>query len=629
MCGIAGYLNYEGDLPDVSQLKRMCDKLIHRGPDGYGFYQDQFAALGHRRLSIIDLAGGKQPLSNEDGSIQVVFNGEIYNYRELRRELVRREHRFTTNSDTEVLVHLYEDVGERLPEYLRGMFAFAIWDQRCRKLFLARDRFGEKPLYYSASVPGLRLCFASELKAFTALPEFAPPIDATSIADFLALSYVPDPKSIYQGVSKLPPGHSLTVTARDERLRKYWEPDFTVPKETAFTPALESIRDRVSKAVEGQLVSEVPLGAFLSGGVDSSAVVALMAQHSPHTVKTFSIGFTSKAFDETEYARMVAARYTTDHREQIVTPKIHDILPTLIEHYDEPFADSSAIPMLYLARMTREHVTVALSGDGADEVFGGYRRYFYGVLEERIRSRFPEWFRRSVLAFGGRYYPKLDFLPQVFRAKTLLSNLSQALGDAYFTSMSGFRDESLTEILSPALRQQLRGYSPRHEFRTRFEAVKHLAPLEQMQAVDYQTYLPGDILVKTDRAAMAYSLETRAPWLDHRLAEFACALPTDFKLLNKTGKFIFKRALSKSVPEPILRRGKMGFSVPLAEWFRNGLRPTFEDSVLTSEMAAFLNLGTVRRIFGEHQSGLHDHSRKLWSLLMLASWNRRHCCSRS
>src|SRR5439155_14097482 len=324
------------------------------------------------------------------------------------------------------------------------------------------------------------------------------------------------------------------------------------------------------------------------------------------------------------FGRMIGERYQTNHHEQVVSPSIHETLDTLVEHFDEPFADSSAIPMLYLARMTRRHVTVALSGDGADEVFGGYRRYYFGVLEEQLRGRFPGWFRKSVFKLGGRYYPKFDYLPQMFRAKTLLTNLAHEISDAYFTSMTAFRDADLTAVLSSDLRPDLCAYSPRASFRERFERVRHLQPLQQMQAVDFETYLPGDILVKADRATMAYSLEARAPWLDHRLAELAGRLPGAWKLHGRTGKYIFKQSVAPFVPDAIIARRKMGFSVPLAEWFRTSLKPTFLSMVLRREMEPYLSLITVRQIWDEHQSGLHDHSRKLWNLLMLACWDNRY-----
>jgi asparagine synthase (glutamine-hydrolysing) len=623
MCGIAGYLTTDRVAPGSELIRRMCDRLKHRGPDGAGYYCSPGVALGHRRLSIIDVAGGAQPMANEDGTLQAVFNGEIYNFLELRRDLERR-HLFTTRSDTEVLIHLYEEVGERLPEFLNGMFAFAIWDIRRKELFLARDRFGKKPLYYSSGIPGTRFCFASELKALAAMPGFDPPVDPRSVADFLALSYVPDPNTIYKGVAKLPPAHSMTVTESGSRLRRYWSPDFAVDSRLGFGAAVEEIRSLAADSVKRRMISDVPLGAFLSGGVDSTAVVGVMAGLAPGKVKTFSIGFTDKRFDELHYARIAAARHSTEHHEQVVSPSIHEIFDTLINHFDEPFGDASAIPMLYLSRMTREHVTVALSGDGADELFGGYRRYFFGVLEERLRNRFPQWFRQSVIRVGARYYPKFDYLPQIFRAKTLLHNLTQEISDSYFTSMSTFRDDGLEAVLSPEIGAGLSGYSPRRNFRARFEAVRDLPPLEQMQAVDLETYLPGDILVKADRATMAYSLESRSPWLDYRLAELFGRMPSAFKLHGRAGKHIFKRAMAPYVPAPLLHRKKMGFSVPLAAWFRTSLKPAFEDSVLQPGSDCFYMPAEVRRIWREHQSGLHDHSRKLWNLLMLSVWHNVH-----
>jgi asparagine synthase (glutamine-hydrolysing) len=398
MCGIAGFLT-DGSSANPALLKRMCDRLVHRGPDDEGYHIQGPLGLGFRRLSIIDVSGGHQPLSNEDGTVTVAFNGEIYNYLELRKGLVERGHRFATSSDTEVLVHLYEEVGERLPEYLNGMFAFAIADSRTGELFLARDRTGKKPLYYSTSVPSLRLCFASELKALVALPDFPGQVNASSVADFLALSYVPEWATIYTGASKLPPGHSLTVGRGGLRLRRYWRACFE-ERSRNVAGAIEELQSLAQDAVKRRMISDVPLGAFLSGGVDSSAVVGMMAEQSSLPVKTFSIGFTSKAFDELEYARLAARMHGTEHHEEVVSPSIHDVLDELCHQFDEPFGDSSAIPTLSLARMTRRHVTVALSGDGADEVFGGYRRYRFGVLEERIREKFPEVWRicRSKLA---------------------------------------------------------------------------------------------------------------------------------------------------------------------------------------------------------------------------------------
>jgi asparagine synthase (glutamine-hydrolysing) len=624
MCGIAGFLTNDANAPKQSLIEGMCETLVHRGPDGCGYFTDQFVALGHRRLSIIDLVGGTQPLGNEDGRIQVVFNGEIYNYVELRSDLISRGHRFSTNSDTETLVHLYEEYGEQMAEHLNGMFAFAIWDANERQLFIARDRFGKKPLYYAFDAAGMRFCFASELKAITGLPGFTATVDEQSIADFLTLSYIPDPQTVYRSVRKLEPGHTLLITSSGSRIRRYWRPEYVVENSLKLDEVVEQIRELAADSVSRRMIADVPLGAFLSGGVDSGAVVAFMAQRASCRVKTFSIGFTSKEFDELDYARQVVKRYGTDHYEEIVTPDILEVLDTLVYHYDEPFGDSSAIPTLYLSRMTRRHVTVALSGDGADELFGGYRRYRFGVLEDELRKKFPGWFRNSVVRLGAKYYPKFDYLPRVFRAKTLLNNLTQDLSDSYLTSMSTFRDEGLYAVLSPELRQRLAGYSCRDTFRRRFTAYQHLPPLQQMQAVDLETYLPGGILVKADRATMAYSLESRSPWLDFRLGELSFRLPQSLKLNAGVGKYTFKAAVAPMLPSDIIQRPKMGFAVPLAEWFRTSLRPVFEAKLRHSGMAEYISRAEVNRIWQEHQSRLHNHDRKLWNLLMLACWHTRH-----
>jgi asparagine synthase (glutamine-hydrolysing) len=470
----------------------------------------------------------------------------------------------------------------------------------------------------------MSFAFASELKALTNIPQFPKRVNARAVADYLSFHYVPDPDSIYENVSKLPAGHSLTIGAGPERPRRYWQPEFVIDSGADFHRSVEEVRSLAEDAVASRMVSDVPIGGFLSGGVDSSAVVAFMAQRAPEQVNTFSIGFTDKRYDELDFARQVAGRYRTAHREEVVSPSIHDVLDTLLEHYDEPFGDSSAIPTLYLSEMTRRHVTVALSGDGADEVFGGYRRYAMACMEDRMRRLFPAWFRRTVIKAGGRYYPKFDYLPRVFRAKTTLAGISEELGAAYYNTMSWFRGAALEAIQSPELKRALAGYAPRERFIERFRRVAHLPPLQQLQAVDFETYLPGDILVKVDRATMAHSLESRAPWLDHRLVEAACRLPASFKLRGHTGKYIFKEAVRPHLPPDIITRKKMGFAVPLKLWFRTSLKPVFESLVLREEMAALILLEEARRVWREHQTGLHDHSSKLWNLLMLAGWQARH-----
>ena len=442
-----------------------------------------------------------------------------------------------------------------------------------------------------------------------------------SVADFLALSYVPDPLTIYHGVEKLLPGHSLTVTEAGLRQRRYWQPVFAAdPSKRRFEDVVDEIRAIAADAVERRMVSDVPLGAFLSGGVDSSAVVGLMAQRAPDRVKTFSIGFTVNEFDELAFARLAAERWQTEHREDVVPLDIGDTLQELVAQFDEPFGDSSAIPMLYLARLARREVTVALSGDGADELFGGYRRYFHEVVDERMRRRFPERFRRTVLRRWGENYPAFEYLPKLFQAGPLLKNLASEIGDTYFTTMTAFRNEN---IMAPEMRRALGSYTSRASFRERFAAYRHLSPLQQLQAVDLETYLPGDILVKVDRTTMAHSLESRSPWLDYRLGELACSLPESYKLRGEIGKHVFKQAMAPYLPPEIVTRFKMGFSAPVADWFRGALKRTFEEQVFSPSMGAYLAPGEVRRIWDEHQAHQQDHARRLWTLLMLATWVNR------
>lgn len=622
MCGIAGFLMRGGARADQRWIRAMAASLAHRGPDGEGCFVEQEVALGHRRLSVIDLETGAQPMANEDGSLVIVFNGEIYNFAELRPELERRGHEFRTRSDTEVLLHLYEEHGAGMAERLNGMFAFAIWDRRRRELFLARDRFGKKPLYFLENEGPWRFAFASELKALLALPGVSRQVAPESVADFLAFGYVPEPGSIFRRIGRLPAGSTMTVSGDDTRQRRYWQLRFA-PNRMGWKEAKERIDALASDAVRLRLASDVPLGAFLSGGVDSGAAVAYMARHAPGRVRTFTIGFRERSCDETRYARLVAARYATEHCEHQVEPRITDMLDVFARHFDEPFGDASAIPTLYLARMTRQQVTVALCGDGADEVFAGYRRYRHALAEERVRRKFPHCFRRSFFHWAGRIYPKFDYLPQVFRAKTFLANLSLELAGAYFQSMTVFRGEALRRALAPALRAPDLENHPQRWFEERFAPWRELGPLEQLQAVDLETYLPGDILVKADRATMAWSLEARSPWLDYRLAELAAGLPAEWKIAGLQGKYIFKKTLEPLLPAEILWRPKMGFVMPLKEWFRGELRPVFEREVLEGPDTGLIERGEARRLFEEHLSGRHNRDRHLWYLLVLQLWARR------
>ena len=626
MCGIAGYLAGGGVHAERDVVRGMCDRIRHRGPDGEGCYVDERVALGHRRLSIIDVEGGKQPLGNEDGSVQIVFNGEIYNFQHLMEELKQRGHLFQTRSDTEVIVHLYEEVGERVPEYLNGMFAFAIWDRNRQTLLLARDRFGEKPLYWTDAIPGMPLCFASELKAMRWLPGFPSQVRPESVADFLALCYVPDPHTIYAAVRKLEPATSMTVRADGTRKEtRYWTPRFAAASGALEQRAgVEEVDELAGDAVRSRMVSDVPLGGFLSGGVDSSGVVAYMARSAPGRIRTFSIGFTTEEFNELQYARLVARKYETNHHEEVVTPSIEEMLGTLVRQYDEPFGDSSAIPTLYLSQMTRKFVTVALSGDGADELFGGYRRYAHALSAERLRSMVPAGLRRWVIGPLGEAYPRSGSLPRMFRAKSTLQGMASTLGQAYFDAMSSLRQEGLTAVLAAPLRSQLNGYSCREGFSARFQEYADLPPLAQLQAVDWRTYLPGDILVKVDRATMAYSLESRAPWLDHRLAELAARLPTEAKVSGRTGKVLFKQVVGRYIPEQLVTRRKMGFAVPMALWLRTSLKAPFERAVFGRELEPYLDVAGVRRLWMDHQNGRGDYSSALWNMLMLAYWDQVH-----
>lgn len=622
MCGIAGFLTRGGLRAEEDWIRSMAASLVHRGPDGEGYFVENSLALGHRRLSIIDLETGAQPMANEDGSLVTVFNGEIYNFLDLRPELERQGHVFRTRSDTEVLLHLYEQHGEAMTEHLNGMFAFAIWDRRKGELFLARDRFGKKPLYYLLDHGPWRFAFASEAKALLALPCVDRAVEPSSVADFLAFGYVPEPRSIFGAIRKLPAGCSLLVSESRFSQRRYWRLEFR-RSPRAWEDAVAELDHLASDAVRRRLVSDVPLGAFLSGGVDSSAAVAYMARHAPGRVRTFSIGFSEQEYDETRYARMVAERYHTDHQEQTVRPQIGEMLGVLVDHFDEPFGDASAIPTLYLARMTRKFVTVALSGDGADEVFAGYRRYRHALAEERIRRKFPQWFRHSFFRYAGRIYPKFDYLPQIFRAKSILTNLGQELSDAYFNSMTIFRGRELAASLSADLRAALGAYDPRAGYSERFLPYRELSPLEQLQAVDMETYLPGDILVKADRATMAWSLEGRSPWLDYRLAELAASLPPDWKATPANGKYIFKKTAEPLVPADILWRPKMGFVMPLREWFRGELRPVFEREVLEGPDAGLIDRRQAALLLEQHVSGVRNRDRWLWNLLVLQLWARR------
>jgi asparagine synthase (glutamine-hydrolysing) len=611
MCGIFGIFGTNRECPvERGLLEAMGDALVHRGPDGSGFFCDGPFGMGMRRLSIIDLATGDQPLANEDGTVWVVFNGEIYNYRELRTELAARGHRFTTASDTEVLVHLYEERGEDCVSALRGMFSFAIWDASHRSLFLARDHLGIKPLYYAQSPHGF--VFGSELKAIVKSPWIAQRVDANALVAYLQYGYVPDPLSIFEGVAKLPPGHTLMVRdGRPATPRRYWEtrPFFRRPMaELSEEEAAAELWDRLSEAVRSQLVSDVPLGAFLSGGVDSTTVVAIMARELGLPVKTFSVGFRERGYNELPYARQVAERFETDHHELLVESGDLSILEDVLTGFDEPFSDASAIPTYLVSRLARAHVKVVLSGDGGDELFAGYDRY----LVDR-RRRFIGLAGDSGLGTPLRGVSRV--LPEGTPGKNFLYNLSLPRGERYLDAISLFPPRSLDGLLEPGARP-----AQRSPVQGLFAMAPELDALSQLQDLDLRTYLPGDILTKVDRMSMANSLEARVPLLDHSLAEYACALPVRFRLRGRETKYLLKRLLRGRVPDEVLTRPKQGFGVPLEVWFSTQQQGFFRDQLGSAKRLGEIGIrpAAVRSLLDLYdQWHRSDHCRRLWALVVL------------
>lgn len=620
MCGIAGIFELRTTRePARELLEAMNQAQFHRGPDEGEVHTEAGLGLAHRRLSIIDLASGQQPMFSADGSLCIVFNGEIYNFRELARELSTLGYQFRTHSDTEVILYAWEEWGEQCVERFRGMFAFALYDRNTSSLFLARDRFGIKPLFYSVLADG-RVLFASELKALKADPELPRKLDARAVEDYFALGYVPEPKTIYCNVHKLRPGHTLLFErGQPEPLQKqYWDLPFREIAVASEADLQDELLMRLKEAVQVRLVSEVPLGAFLSGGVDSSAVVAMMAELQADPVNTCAIGFDVKTFNETEYAHAVAERYRTNHFQQTVRSDDFDLLDELAALYDEPYADSSAIPTYRVCQLARQRVTVALSGDGSDEHFAGYRRYRWHMNEEKVRSYLPLGMRRALFGTAGRLYPKADWAPRMFRAKATFQALARNSVEAYLFSVSICSEEQRSALFSDALKRELQGYSVDSVFHEYAANSPTDHPLSMIQYLDMKTYLVGDILTKVDRASMAHSLEVRVPFLDHPLAEWVSGLPPEWKLRGQEGKYLLKKSLEKHLPADVLYRPKMGFGVPLAKWFRGPLRDRLRRDLLEGGLAAtgMFNQTYLSQLVDEHQSGRRDHSAPLWSLLM-------------
>lgn len=626
MCGIAGIIGFRHNAAQREFVERICRLLIHRGPDDEGYFIGDGVALGSRRLAIIDLVSGHQPQANEDGTIRVVLNGEIYNFQELRDTLQRRGHRFASKSDTEVLVHSYEEYGGEFLQHLRGMFAFALWDEKKRRLLLARDRVGEKPLFYAKTEK--QFVFASELRALLAHPTVSREIDRTAIDDYLTYGYIPAPKTIFRHVRKLQPGHFLTVQAATQELsiQRYWQLEYTPPLDLDEEEAAELLLEQLTESVRLRLIADVPLGALLSGGTDSSLVVALMSRLCSRPVKTFSIGFTEREFNELPYARRIAEFFGTDHHEMVVTPNTFEVLPILVRHYGEPFADSSAVPTYYVAKLTRQHVTVALNGDGGDECFAGYERYLGSMLAEAYQ-RVPEILRKAVMEPVVHALPALSHRrSRIHQFRRFLDAAEQPFAERYLRWVSYFTPKEKRNLYTSSFRSELGEYEPNTWLLDLFQRlrVNGNASLETLLAVDVQSYLPYDLLVKMDIATMANSLEARSPFLDHKLMEFCARLPSRYKVRNFTLKYLLKKVGMKLLPHANLYRRKMGFGVPVGQWLRGELRPMVNELLLDDGFARrrYFEPAVVREMVERHTSGVEDHAYKLWALLWLELWQR-------
>jgi asparagine synthase (glutamine-hydrolysing) len=616
MCGICGIVDFSGETVPQEVVHGMTDTLWHRGPDDAGYHFEPGVGLGHRRLSIIDVKGGQQPLSNEDQSLWLTFNGEIYNHLELRSVLESKGHRFRTNSDTEVIVHLYEEVGESCFAQLRGMFAIALWDRPRKRILLARDRVGKKPLFYCHDRS--RLVFGSELKAVNAARSGLD-LDVTALADYFTFLYIPAPKTIYEQVRKVPPAHYIVFSEDGARQQSYWDLSFAEVEQKSEEQWCEALRESLLEAVRIRLMSEVPLGSFLSGGVDSSAVVACMAQLMSRPVSTCTVGFDEEGYSEISQARSMADHFGADHHQTMVSPNAADVVERLAWHYDEPFADSSSVPTYYVSKAARERVTVALSGDGGDESFAGYRRYVRENADNRRRAMFPLTFRNNVLRPLGHWCPELEGSAPVFRAKNWFQRMGRDPLEGYLARITvpGPIRESL---LSHDLKEQLGDYDPLDQFREHYHRADTDDPLSRIQYLDIKTYLTDDICVKVDRASMAVSMEVRSPFLDHKFMEVAARIPSDMKLRNGTGKHILRQAIRELLPEDSLERPKHGFAVPVAEWFRGELREQAYEVLF--ERDGLLNLSYLLQLWNRHQSRQQDHSAILWGAFMFRQWQQ-------
>ena len=631
MCGIVGIFDTRGGRAiDRAMLDRMNETQFHRGPVEGGLYLEPGLGFGHRRLSIIDLSSGQQPMFNEDRSVVVVFNGEIYNFQALMVELAALGHVFETRSDTEAIVHAWEQWGEQCVQHLRGMFAFTIWDRNRQTLFMARDRLGIKPMHY-AFLPDGMMVFGSELKTLLCFPNLSREIDPRAVEDYFAYGYVPEPRTIFKSALKLSPGHTLTLKVGQPapEPQKYWDVPFAPHAPMHEQEMEQELIVRLREAVASHLIADVPLGAFLSGGVDSSAVVAMMAGLGNGPVNTCSIAFDDPAFDESQYASQVAAQYQTRHHSETVGTDDYGLVDILAGLYDEPYADSSAIPTYRVCELARKRVTVALSGDGGDENFAGYRRHRFAMGEEKVRSMLPLTVRKPLFGLLGKAYPKADWAPRMLRAKTTFEAMARDLVEGYFHGVSTQSDALRERLFSDQFRTRLQGYRAIEVMRGHANNAPTDDPLSLIQYIDMKTYLPGDILTKVDRASMAHALEVRVPLLDHQFVEWVSGLPSSSKLRNGEGKHVFKKALKPYLSDDILYRKKMGFTIPLAAWLRGPLRASMRKAVLNPALldTGIFNGSYLKQLVEQHESGARDHAVALWSVLMFEAFLRKNGAS--
>ncbi|MCP4117303.1 MAG: asparagine synthase (glutamine-hydrolyzing) [Desulfobacteraceae bacterium] len=623
MCGITGKFNYGTGEPVSGQLiQAMCDKIVHRGPDDSGVFIDGPVGLGHRRLSIIDLSEqGHQPMGSRDGRYWITYNGEVYNFLSLRKELISLGYEFQSRCDTEVILYLYQEYGKSCLERLRGMFAFAIWDSKEQSLFLARDRIGKKPLFYYND--GRMFVFASEMKSILEDKSVKRAINYQAFYDYFKYLYVPDPKTIYRNMYKLRPGHYLTCSKDRIHEQEYWDVSFAHPNLKSRDEISEELYDILDQSVNYRMISDVPLGAFLSGGIDSSCVVAMMALRNNDPVTTCSIGFDSEEYDEVQFAKTVADIYKTDHHELTVKENVASVIKELPHYFDEPFADASAVPTYFVSKLARQRVAVALAGDGGDENFAGYEKYRLDDIENRFRNSIPECIRKSL-------FPSLALLlsgadsPVLQKGRTLLNTLGHDSGYGFYLTNTEMEDGLWNQLINDETRKNIGDYDPfsvTEHYYNKADTDNHLS---KILYTDLKTYLPGDILVKVDRMSMAHSLEVRAPILDHNVIEYAASIPVALKYNKGEKKYILKRSLAKVLPEEILYRKKMGFSVPLAEWFRNEIKSEAEEVLFgdDSNLAVFFNIDTVKKIWKSHQTGLRNYGSVLWALYLYELWFR-------